>query len=259
MPELPDLQAFSRNLTRSLKGKIVENITLTVDRRTNVSEKDLKAALSGKKLKQVERIGKQLCWDFGKNARLCMHLMLHGKLVLMKDNEDPPKNRIASLKFDDQTLYLTDFQKAAHLILNPPESGAVDALSAQITGNWLAGQLKGSRAKIKAVLMDQHMIAGIGNAYADEILWEAGIAPQSIAGKIPPAAVNKLAKSIGKVLRDAEKQILKSTPDIIAGEIRDFLKIHNAKKDKSPGGSKILNTTLGGRTTYYTEEQILYK
>ena len=259
MPELPDLQVFSRNLTRLLKGKTLQEISLPVTRKTTATAKELNEALGGKKLKEVARIGKQLCMDFGKGSKLFMHLMLHGKLVLQEPAAEEPGHVIAALNFKDQVLYLADYQKSAHLILNPPESESVDALSRKLTARWLAGQLGGSRAKIKAVLMDQKVIAGIGNAYADEILWEARIAPQSVAGRIPAAAVQKLARSIGKVLGHAEKQILKQQPGLISGEIRDFLKIHNPRKKSSPTGGKIVTASVGGRTTYYTNEQIVYQ
>ena len=107
--------------------------------------------------------------------------------------------------------------------------------------------------------MDQQVLRGIGNAYADEILWEAGISPFSVSNKIPAEKVKELAKAIKKVLKDAEKQIVKSHPDIITGEVRDFLKIHNAKKKESPTGAAIEHGTVNSRKTYYTKEQELYE
>jgi formamidopyrimidine-DNA glycosylase len=107
--------------------------------------------------------------------------------------------------------------------------------------------------------MDQNKIRGIGNAYADEILWDANISPFSVCNKIPTKKVAALLQSIKRVLRQAEKQILKSHPDLISGEVRDFLVIHNAKKKESPSGSPILVKKVGARKTYYTEEQHLYK
>jgi len=68
-----------------------------------------------------------------------------------------------------------------------------------------------------------------------------------------------LAKEIKSVLKDAEKQILKINPDIIGGEERSFLKIHNSKKKESPTGGKIYNKMVNSRITYYTDEQELYE
>nr|WP_295932970.1 DNA-formamidopyrimidine glycosylase family protein [uncultured Dyadobacter sp.] len=259
MPELPDLQVFSLNLTKALKGKTIARVELNAARKAGVSEKDLNGVLKGKKLREVYRVGKQLCFDFGQDAQLFIHLMLHGKLVLQEHSEQPPKHVVASLLLDQTLLYVTDFQKAAHLLLNPEPSRAIDALSDELTPKWLVEKLGKSRAKIESLLMDQKVIAGIGNAYADEILWKAKVNPESIARKIPVDVVKKLSDAIGKVLTDAQKAIVKAQPEIISGEIRDFLSIHNPKKENSPRGAKILTATVGGRKTYYTDEQKLYK
>ena len=111
---------------------------------------------------------------------------------------------------------------------------------------------------VTTFLFDQKVIRGIGNAYADEILWQAKISPFSVSNRIPAAKVRDLLKSIGKVLNNAEKKILKSHPDIIHGEVRDFLDIHHPKKQKSPTGAMIRTTQAASRRTYYTDEQELY-
>ncbi len=108
---------------------------------------------------------------------------------------------------------------------------------------------------IKAFLMDQHIIRGIGNAYADEILWAAGLAPTSHSDKIPTDRIAILNDAIKSVLVDAEKQIKKADPHLISGEIRDFLKVHNSKNTHSPTGGKINVIQLNSRKTYYTDEQ----
>jgi formamidopyrimidine-DNA glycosylase len=259
MPELPDLQVFSRNLNKALKGKTLEKIRVVNGSRLKVNASALNKGLAGRKLLEVYREGKQMRFRFDKDMILGMHLMLHGKLYLAEKN-DEPKSIIASLIFDDgTTLHLTDFQGMAQLSLNPEENDAPDALSKKMTASFLKKIMAATRKTVKDVLLDQQLIRGIGNAYADEILWQARISPFSKADKIPPAKVTALATAIKKVLTTAEKNILKHDPDIIAGEIRDFLVIHNAKKKTSPGGKAIKHTAERSRKTYYTDEQELYK
>ena len=84
------------------------------------------------------------------------------------------------------------------------------------------------------------------------------ISPFSESRKIPGSAVNTLARSIKQVLKNAEKTIRKKAPQIIGGEVRDFLRIHNAANKKSPGGATIKTRESNKRKTYYTDEQILY-
>ena len=239
-----------------IQGKELKSAVIHQKQKIKVSEKDLRA-LEGKKLAKVYREGKRLFFDFGNDALLALHLMLHGKLVY---SDDPnPKYALLSLTFQDgQTLSLTDFQQLANIELNPAEADAIDALSAKLTPQFLKDLLQSSRSKIKTLLMDQKHIAGIGNAYADEILYAANISPLSIANKIPEKEIKKLARAIEEVLEQAEKHILKTHPDIISGEVRDFMKVHSSKAETDANGHKILQTKIGGRSTYYTEQQQVF-
>jgi formamidopyrimidine-DNA glycosylase len=259
MPELPDLQVFSHNLNRTLSGKTIKQVSVPDPKKLNVSVKELKAVLEKQTIKEVYREGKELFFKFSKGDILSMHLMLHGKLYLF-DGSNEHKYTIMELLFtDDSGLALTDFQGQATPALNPEKKETHDALSAKVDADYLKERMGKTRTTIKNLLLDQHFIRGIGNAYADEILWDARISPMSISNKIPPEKIKDLSGSIRKVLKDAEKQILKTHPDIISGEIRDFLNIHNSKKKHSPTGGAIHFTKAASRKTYYTDEQELYK
>lgn len=257
MPELPDLQVFARNLDKQLKGQKVVEFNLRSKSGSKSSAKELKEAVEGQVIQKVYREGKQLHIAFKDETILGMHLMLHGDLHLAEAG-DHLKNVVFEMLLENEKgLVLTDWQGAANVQLNPEIHDSPDALSAELNLEYLEEHLKG-RAAIKNILLDQKVIRGIGNAYADEILWKAGIAPFSVANKIPREKVKDLLHAIKEVLKAAEKQILKTHPDIIRGEVRDFLNIHNAKKKQSPTGEKILTETKGGRKTYYTGEQELY-
>ncbi len=258
MPELPDLQVFSRNLDKKLAGKTLEKVTVPNDKKLNVSVKSLQSTLQGQKLEKVHRVGKELHLDFKGGDVLGLHLMLRGQLHLF-ENKNDHKHTVIALLFDDGAgLAMTDGFGQATPTLNPEDREAIDALSPKMTAAFLKEQLQGTKAAVKNVLLDQNIIRGIGNAYADEILWDARISPFSAANKIPEASVKALAHSIKEVLHNAEKHILKHHPDIISGEVRDFMDIHNPKKTHSPKGAAIQHKTVGGRKTYYTEEQELY-
>jgi formamidopyrimidine-DNA glycosylase len=169
-------------------------------------------------------------------------------------------NTIVEIQFDkNKTLVLTDYQGAANITLNPEVKDAPDALSGDANYKFLKEKLLKKKTTIKAFLLDQKNIRGIGNAYADEILWESKIHPESKCNKIPDDRIKALAKDIKSVLKDAEKQILKINPGIIIGEERNFLKIHNSKKKESPTGAKIHSKMVNSRITYYTNEQELYE
>jgi formamidopyrimidine-DNA glycosylase len=257
MPELPDLQVFSRNLDKRLKGKKVESIKVPVTKKLKSTVKELNNTLRGQSVKKIYREGKELHIEFSKGDVLGLHLMLNGDLHLF-DGEFKNKHTILEIFFDDETgLALTDWQQMATPTLNPETKTAPDALELDL--DYLKQRLSKTRTSIKNLLLDQKIIRGIGNAYADEILWDAGISPFSASNKIPAEKVKALAKSIKSVLHAAEKNIMKKDPDIISGEVRDFLLIHNAKKKESPGGDKIQVKAIGGRKTYFTSEQELFQ
>jgi formamidopyrimidine-DNA glycosylase len=255
MPELPDLQVFSRNLTKKLKNKKLEKIEVKIAAKLNVPEKELKKTLEGQPLGKVERIGKELHFDFKNGHVLALHLMLHGQLHFFEGSNEH-KFTIAELWFEGGTgLALTDFQKAATPTLDPKENHVKDALD--VDAHYLK-EIFDTRTAVKTVLMDQHLIRGIGNAYADEILYDAKISPFSVSNKIPGDKIKQLTTSIKSVLENAEMEIVKSNPDIISGEFRDFLKVHQPKKKTTETGETIRQKPVGSRKTYYTDEQELY-
>ena len=259
MPELPDLNVFARNLDKKLAGKKVKRIEVENKWKLKVPVSKLKKGIEGSRLQKIYREGKELRYEFANGNVLGMHLMLHGKLDLLDDSTEK-KNTIVAMHFDKKNvLALSDYQGAANIALNPEAKEAPDALSDDVDYKYLKEKLSKKRTNIKAFLLDQRMIRGIGNAYADEILWKARIHPQSVCKKIPDNKIKKLAREIKSVLKDAEKQILKIKPDIISGEERSFLKIHNAKKKESPTGGRIQNKKFNSRITYFTGEQELYK
>ena len=258
MPELPDLQVFSRNLNKALSGKTVKKVIVVNAKKLKTPVAELQKSLEKQQLTKVERVGKELHFQFGNGSVLGLHLMLHGELFLFKETNDHKNTIIELIFYDDTGLALTDYSAMATPTLNPEDRDAVDALSDEVNFEFLKARLQ-KKANVKSILLDQKIIRGIGNAYADEILWDARISPFSAGNKIPDDKIKALAKSIKQVLLDAEKQILATHPDIVRGEVRDFLKIHNARKKQSPTGAEIHYKIVNSRKTYYTDEQELYE
>ena len=258
MPELPDLQAFSRNLSKRLVGKKIAKIYVRFKKKLKSTEKDLQRAIQGATLASINREGKEIHFVFDNGNVLGIHMMLKGKLHYFQGKNDHKYTIIEMLFADGSGLAMTDFQGQATPTLNPEPRQAPDALSRAAGYRFLKATLNKSKTPIKKLLMDQKVIRGIGNAYADEILWHARISPFSVSCKIPDTAIKRLARSIKTVFTHAEKTILKIQPDIIGGELRDFLDIHNASRTHSPTGSKIIKDDRSGRSTYYTKEQELW-
>ena len=255
MPELPDLAVMAINLERKLKDKTLKALTLHVDRKNNVPESKLQSALVGHKINSVSRAGKELRLFIGKES-LGLHLMLHGELKFIKTG-DEVKFPILQLDFVGESLYMTDWQKQATPTLNPEVSNVPDALD--IDQTIFSELLTKKKTDIKTLLLDQKSIRGIGNAYADEILYDAGISPHSISNAIPSKLVEVLLNSIKAVLTDAVKKISKSNPGQLTGENREFMKIHLPKTEKTVKGETIIVDKKGARKSYYVDSQKVFK
>jgi len=255
MPELPDLEVFSRNLNRRIGRQRLDTLTLSSRAQSSAGAARLRKALAGAQLRSVMRDGKELHFHFGNGHVLALHLMLHGRLYWQQERPEP--HTLLTLAFaNGRVLALADFQHKARITLDPEPAEAPDALSKQVNLSFWKRQLQ-RKARIKNLLLDPKVVRGIGNAYADEILWEARISPFSTAAAIPPEAVRALARAVPKVLKQAQRQILRLTPDAIGGEERSFLAIHHTHKKTSPTGAAI-RQRKSGRITYYTDEQQLY-
>lgn len=257
MPELPDIEVFSRNLQKMYGGKKLVKIKVVNNKNIKDSPKELSKALGGQKLKDVYRSGKEMRFLFSNGKILGIHLMLTGDLLPF-DKKPERKDIKVEFYFDDgKNLMLTDRFKNAFIKLDPEDKKGIDALDPKLNYRYLKKELD-RKAAIKNILLDQDVIRGIGNAYSDEILWQSRISPFSKANAIPDEQIKELAKNIKKVLRSATNKINKTHPGLIHGEVRDFLDIHTKKKDKSPTGARIKMADRGMLKTYYTDEQVMY-
>jgi formamidopyrimidine-DNA glycosylase len=257
MPELPDIEVFTRNLKKMFGGKTLSKIKIVNNKNIKDSQKELSKALVGQKLKDVYRSGKEMRFLFSNGKILGLHLMLTGDLIPFGEKNERKSTKVEFYFDGGYNLALTDRFKAALIKLDPEDKDGIDALDPKMNYRFLKKALN-RKAAIKNILLDQNVIRGIGNAYSDEILWQTGISPFSKAEAIPDEKINELAKNIKKVLKNATNKIFKNHPGLIHGEIRDFLDIHTKKKHKSPTGATIRMADRGMLNTYYTDEQVLY-
>lgn len=256
MPELPDIEVFCRNLKKRFAGKTLQKIVVVTGKKLKDTQRQLSAALQGKKLENIYRSGKEIRFRFSGGTLMGMHLMLTGDLFpFEKKNEQ--KWTIVEMYFHDGSgLALTDRMKNANVKLNPEDKKGIDALDLNYK---TLKEILSRDANIKNVLLDQNRIRGIGNSYSDEILWKTGISPFSIASAIPDEKVKELVKNIKGTLKSAVSKIDKKYPGLVQGEVKDFLRIHTRKYTESPGGAPIKMVQRGMLKTFYTDEQVIYK
>ena len=261
MPELPDLEVFKSNIFSRLTSKRLVSLEVFSPKITT-PKSILEIELIGRDLSCVSRYGKELLFDFADNRIIAAHLMLNGKVSIVSDSGavEKIKSKVFALNFERESVILHDTGNVGTVIrYKPIIGGAPDALGKDFTLDYFIGMAqRKATTNIKAFLIDQKVVKGIGNAYADEILWSSRISPKSITGQIPGEAMAKLYNAIGKVLSDAVVSIKAIAPDIISGEERSFLNVHSRFKKKTETGFPIIVETIASKTTYFTEEQIAY-
>ncbi len=261
MPELPDLTIFARNLGKALEGRRVESVLVRKPARVSVPEAAFSARVAGQTIDSVSREGKETLFHLSNGAAFSVHLMLMGRFAVGGAAEAASdKHGILSLALSGcEALSVSDPHGQARVTLDPKPSAVPDALSDAFTLDFFLRLLRKNATKnIKALLVDQAMVRGIGNAYVDEILYAANIAPGSVTGRIPAAGQRALYEAIPSVLRGAIETLERLTPDAIAGEERSFLKVHNRNLTETEDGEPIIVREVADRRTYYTAKQKLY-
>ena len=260
MPELPDLENFSKNIFTLVKNKKILNIEVYNSKKIVGDLNKLQSLSLNAFISEISRNGKELYFNLDNGFLFSVHLMLNGRFQFCnKDEISSVKYKIIALHFEtEEYLVVQDFQALCKIGVEPIIDAVPDALSSAFNLEYFLSKITGYRKVIKALLIDQSFVKGIGNAYVDEILWAAKVDPESIAYKIPRDICIVLYDTIKKVLMDAISSIERIAPNIIGGEERSFLVIHNPSINVTPDGEEILIKKVASKTTYYTQSQILY-
>ena len=211
MPELPEVEVLVRHLDPVLRNKTIHAVRV---RRAKViaptSVRALTRALRGAKFAGVSRRGKYLVFDLrtARPARPLMllgHLGMTGRMYLLPVKSPLPKHAAVILNVGRTNFVFEDTRYFGRLTLDPGAVGRLgpEPLSAQFTVRGFVRALDRSRQPIKVKLLDQSLVAGIGNIYASEALFRAGIAPTLPARELTPAQAARLWRAIRRVLREA--------------------------------------------------------
>jgi len=263
MPELPEVETIRRDLARDLKGariKDVEIINSKVVKEPNASE--FKRCLKGKTFKQFLRRAKVLAIRLSGGDDLVVHLRMTGQLIYSKKREEKARvvfvlSNGAYLNFNDQRLFAELRLVRDWKSLKFVQSLGPEPLNKSFTQAKFKQMLAGKKTKIKPLLLDQSFIAGIGNLYAQEMLFFAGILPTRLANKLKNTEVRKLYQSIQKVLREAIKYRGSSVDNYVNGRGKQGkyhlrLQVYDRKDEacfRCKG--KIKKISLGGRGTCF--------
>lgn len=211
MPELPEVEVLARHLRPVICGKIIRNVLVNRPKILRpTSERELKRVLVGAKFAGLSRRGKYLLFELRskttkKKITLLGHLGMTGKMFVADKNEPLPKHAAVVLELNRGNFVFEDTRYFGRFTfeLSSVEKLGPEPLEGNFTPEIFARELKRSRQPVKVKLLDQSLVAGVGNIYASEVLFRARISPKLAANKLTLAQVKKLYGTIRDVLAEA--------------------------------------------------------
>ncbi|MBE9513162.1 MAG: bifunctional DNA-formamidopyrimidine glycosylase/DNA-(apurinic or apyrimidinic site) lyase [Chloroflexi bacterium] len=210
MPELPEVETIKNELMPHILGRRVTGITLCWERIVRKpSVKEFCSRLIGQEITRLSRRGKYLIFSLSSGEALIIHLKMTGSLLLSSAPDAPDKFIRAIIHLDNNCqIYFRDPRKFGAMWLVEDTNSVVrklgpEPLDENFTPQILSKRLAKRKAPIKALLFDQNFIAGIGNMYADEALFSAGIHPLRPGESLSPEEVKRLHRAIQEVLFSA--------------------------------------------------------
>jgi formamidopyrimidine-DNA glycosylase len=293
MPELPEVENLRKGLNQALVGQKIHSIKIQKPklvsgkgtlRKASPKQRDLFIyGVMGEKFIGVERRAKNLIFNLSHGKIILAHLKMSGQFVYkpkfktktiigghpieLSEKELPNKHSHIIFGLDCGTLYYNDTRMFGYLLYYPSSKAfenekhfdayGVEPLSKQFTFKYFYDALKNKSGKIKAVLMDQKTVTGLGNIYADESLFEARIRPTRKASSVSGFETKKLHKAIIRILKRAIRVGGSSVAtyrllDDSRGNYAREHKVYGKAGEKCSHCHKILvKTVVGGRTTVF--------
>jgi formamidopyrimidine-DNA glycosylase len=210
MPELPEVEVLARHLRPALHEKSIRRVRVNRPKILRpTTEKQLQRALTGAKFKGLTRRGKYLLFEFrargGKSLTLLGHLGMTGRMFVARKGETLPKHAAVVCELSKGTFVFEDTRYFGRMTLDlsPVEKLGPEPWDRELTPEVFAKELKRSRQPVKVKLLDQSLVAGVGNIYASEALFRAKISPRLAANKLKFAQVERLLDAIRDVLSEA--------------------------------------------------------
>jgi formamidopyrimidine-DNA glycosylase len=262
VPELPEVETVRAQLAPRLEGRVLARVEILDPRLTRPHDLfEVAEELEGDRVLAVERRGKYLLLRLESGLALLVHLRMTGGFGF-----SPTHHERAVLELDDGSrLVYRDVRRfGTWLVVEEPEldpylatKNGPEPLGPGFTTAWLAGQLARRRAPLKAVVLDQRVVAGLGNIYADEALWRARLNPLRAANSLEAVEVRRLQRAIREALRagiERQGSTLRdyAAPDGSSGSMQDEFRVYGRDGLPCPRcRTPIAKARVGGRGTWF--------
>lgn len=255
MPELPDVERFKMDLDgTSLHQEIVATDVRDSDILDGISARKLGACLQGESMEATSRHGKFLFVHLKSPRFLVLHFGMTGYLDYARSHELPKHARVVFRFAGNGRLAYVCQRKLGRVTITDDREAFLeshrlgpDALDEHLTDRGLAERFAGRRSAIKSAMMDQSTVAGVGNVYADEILFQAGIAPDRRVSDLDDQAWRTVARAMRRVLQTA----IRNRADLSRLPPTYLLRRREQDGQCPKCGRPLKTARFGGRRTYF--------
>jgi len=239
LPEIPEMENYKKMLIRTIVGKPIISALVERERSINKTVSEFTAAVAGQSIDRVSRRAKYLIFHLSGGLYLLSHMMLNGRLFFC----DLRLGFVHLLTWDELEAELAGL--------------GIEPLSSDFTWQAFAGLMERRRGVVKPLLIEQKIIAGIGNAYSNEILFAAGIMPDRTAPAIAEKELQRLWEAIPRVLQKGInnggyiEEPYTDWDKLSGGQIPHFMVYDRGGQACKVCGTPIQESKLNGRWTYY--------
>ncbi len=263
MPELPEVETVANGVDARVRGQRVEEVWTSGKPQTFKSpESEIAEVLTRARIERVRRVGKTVVMSVtradGGSGEFLIHLGMTGRLLVSAPTVPLPAHTHAVLRLSGgNELRFVDARRFGRLSVVAEGYGGPGAEPLTIGEDDFVGLFKGRKTAIKAALLNQSLLHGVGNIYADESLFRAGIRPRRRAGRLTRAELLRLRAELIVVLNHAIRLGGSSVSDYVdADGVRGFFQLEHkvygrAREACSDCGAVLKKIVVGGRTTVY--------
>ena len=268
MPELPEVETIRRGLSEVFLGKSIKAVAINRYDLRRPIPKTFAALLTGRQIRAIDRRGKYLLLRLDDDSVIIIHLGMSGRMVIGGAEELGRHDHVVFYFADGQEIRFNDPRRfgsmdittVSRLSSHPVIRGlGIEPLTPEFTEKWLAQRLYNRRAPIKNLLMDQTIIAGLGNIYVCESLFQAGISPRRSGSNVKGVRLKRLVRSIREVLTLAIEAGGSSLRDYVqtSGELGYFqhsFSVYNREGQpciNGQSGHLVSRLVQANRSTFY--------
>lgn len=266
MPEIAEVETVRNTLKNMILNKKIVDVKIIYPKIIESDINNFKDILIGRKFIDIDRIGKWLMFDLN-DYYLLSHLRMEGKYFVKKSTDDIIKHEHIIISFEDGTdLRYHDTRKFGRMNLvkksdidkvETIKKQGIEANSDKLTKEYLYDKIHKKNKPIKGLLLDQTIISGLGNIYANEVMFDAKVRPSKLGKDISLEECDLIVKASKKIIdaaiKDGGTTIKSYTSSLgVTGRFQQHLMVHKREgQDCKVCGTLIENIKIGGRSTYF--------